>query len=124
MKAMLYTLEAVFGAVLILVGLFFISPIQQQKEFKFSETSYSCLNYLDQNELLRYYAVNDMRIELNNSLKNCLPPILDFTFEICTSPTCKSTSMPYDKPVYISSYLIAGYTNYTRNLINLWVWLK
>lgn len=124
MKAMLYTLEAIFGATLILVGLFFISPTQQQKEFKFSETGYSCLINLDQTGLLRYYIVNNMRTELNNSLITCLPPILDFTFEICTTSTCKSTSMPYDKSVYLSSYLIAGYTNYTKKLINLWVWLK
>lgn len=124
MKAMLYTLEAILGAILILIGLFFIYPTKQQEEFKFSETGYSCLSYLDQNGLLRYYTVNNMRKELNDSLISCLPPMLNFTFEICTSSTCKSTSIPYDKPVYLSSYLIAGYTNYTERLINLWVWLK
>lgn len=123
MKAMLYTLEAILGAVLVLVGIISIFPIQQQKEMIFSDVGYSCLSYLDQKGFLRYYAVNDMVTELNNSLKNCLPSVTDFKIKICSSSDCKDTT-PIDKNVYLSSYLIAGENTYNNKLINLWVWLK
>lgn len=122
MKAMLYTIEAVFGAILILVGIMSIFPIQQQ-ETAFSDVGYSCLNYLDREGILRYYAVNDMITELNNSLKNCLPSVMDFMVKVCSSSDCKGTT-PTDKSVYLSSYLIAGENTYNNKLINLWVWLR
>jgi hypothetical protein len=124
MKAILYTLEAIFGAVLILVGIMFIYPTQQQTEISFSEVSYNCFKQLDQTGLLRNYATNSMITELNNSLRECLPPITDFKFKICETSDCVDISVPYDKPVYLSSYLIAGDTSYNRKLINLWVWSK
>lgn len=123
MKAMLYTLEAILGAVLVLVGIISIFPIQQQKEMIFSDVGYSCLSYLDQKGFLRHYAVNDMVTELNNSLKNCLPSVADFKIKICSSSDCKDTT-PTDRDVYLSSYLIAGENAYNNKLINLWVWLK
>jgi len=123
MKAMLYTVEAILGALLVLIGIMSIFPIQQQKEMIFSDVGYSCLNYLDQKGFLRHYAVNDLITELNNSLKNCLPSVTEFNFKICSSSDCKE-STPTDKNVYLSSYIIAGENSYDKRLINLWVWLK
>ena len=124
MKGMMHTMEAVLGAILVLIGIMFIFPTQQRGEINFSENGYSCLNYLDQKGLLRYYATNSMDIELNNSLKSCLPSIADFKFKVCPSSDCKDVTVPYNKTVYLSSYLIAGENIYNRLLINLWVWSK
>jgi hypothetical protein len=123
MKAMLYTIEAILGAIIVLIGIMSIFPIQQQEEMIFSDVGYSCLSYLDQGGFLRYYAVNDMTTELNNSLKNCLPAVTEFKFKICSSSDCKE-STPTNKNVYLSSYIIAGENSYNKRLINLWVWLK
>jgi len=120
----MHTMEAILGAVLVLVGIMLIFPNQQQKEVSFSEIGYSCLNYLDQKGLLRYYMINEMNTELNDSLKSCLPTLTDFNFKICSTSDCINNTIPYNKTVYLSSYLIAGENAYNRKLINLWVWLK
>jgi len=124
MRGMMHTLEAVLGSALVLVGIMMIFPIQQQGEIKFSEAGYSCLSYLDQNGFLRYYAVNSMNTELDSSLKSCLPVVADFKFKICSSSDCIDNNIPYNKTVYLSSYLIAGENDYNRKVINLWVWSK
>jgi hypothetical protein len=120
----MHTLEAILGSVLVLVGIMLIFPTQQQREINFSEIGYNCLNYEEQRGYLRYYAVNEMIDELNNSLKDCLPAVADFKFKICSSSDCIDTTIPYNKTVYISSYLIAGENTYNRKLINLWIWSK
>jgi hypothetical protein len=117
-------MEAILGSILILLGIMLIFPTQQQREISFSETGYSCLNSLDQKGLLRNYMINSMNTELNNSLKDCLPSIADFKFKICSSSNCIDTTIPYNKTVYLSSYLIAGESTYNKKLINLWIWLR
>jgi hypothetical protein len=117
-------MEAILGSILILLGIMLIFPTQQQREISFSGIGYSCLNYLDQKGLLRNYMINSMNTELNNSLKDCLPSIADFKFKICSSSDCIDTTIPYNKTVYLSSYLIAGENTYNKKLINLWIWSK
>ena len=117
-------MEAILSSVIILIGITIIFPIQQSSEISFSKIGYDCLEYLDQKGLLRYYAGNSMIIELNNELKNCLPSVADFKIKICTTSDCRDTTIPYDKTVYLSSYLIAGENTYNRELINLWIWSK
>jgi hypothetical protein len=117
-------MEAILGSILVLVGIMLIFPTQQQREINFSEIGFSCLNSLDQKGFLRNYIVNDMVTELNNSLKDCLSAVADFKFKICSSSDCIDQTIPYNKTVYISSYLIAGENTYNRKLINLWIWSK
>jgi hypothetical protein len=123
MKGMLYTLEAILATVMILVGIISIFPIQEQKETMFSDVGRYCLTYLDNSGLLRYYAVNDMSVDLANSLRNCLPSVTDFRVKICSSSDCTET-ITGQETVYLSSYIIAGDNAYNRKLINLWVWRK
>ncbi|MFH1229089.1 MAG: hypothetical protein V1678_01535 [Candidatus Aenigmatarchaeota archaeon] len=123
MKGMMYTIEAVIGTVLILLGIMYIYPTQHQSETSLSETGYSCLSYLDKSGLLRYYATSNMSSELNVSLRNCLPSTAGFKFKVCSSSDCRE-DVPTGKSVYVSSYLIAGDKTYERRMINLWVWLK
>lgn len=124
MKGLIYTLEAILGAIIILVGITLIFTGQQQKKQGLSEVSYFCLNYLDQNNSLRHYAMNNMLTELNSSLRSCLPATADFRFKVCTSSDCRDSTVPYNKTVYLSSYLVAGENTFNREIINLWVWLK
>jgi len=121
---MMHTMEAILGSVLILIGITFITPTQQRADTSFSEAGYSCLRQLDQEGLLRFYAVNSMDAELDNSLKSCLPPVSDFKFKICSSADCIDATIPYTKTVYLSSYLISGENTYNRKLINLCIWSK
>jgi len=123
MKGIVYIMEAILGAILILVGIMLIFP-SQQNEPGLSENGYNCLVYLDQKGLLKNYVENSRITDLNNSLKQCLPPIFDFKFKICATSNCIDTTIPYDKPVYLSSYLIAGENTYNKALINLWIWSK
>jgi len=122
MKGAIHTLEAILGSVLILVGIIMIFP-NQQSEKGFSNIGYSCLNYLDQKGLLRQYATSD-DTDFNNSLKSCLPSTLDFKYKVCESTDCKDTTIPYNKTVYLSSYLIAGENTFNKRIINLWIWSK
>jgi hypothetical protein len=124
MKGMMHTMEAILGSIIVLVGIIIIFPTQPRSEIRFSEIGYYCLSYLDQEGLLRYYAINNMNTELNNSLKSCLPAVADFKFKICSASDCIDTSVPYGKTVYLSSYLFAGENTYNRRLINLWTWSK
>jgi hypothetical protein len=121
---MIHTMEAVLGTLLILGGIMLIFPIQQQNEINFSDISYSCLGMLEQKGLLRHYVSNNMNTELNNNLRDCLPSVADFKFKICSSSSCMDTTIPYNKTVYLSSYLIAGENTYDRKVINIWVWSK
>jgi hypothetical protein len=121
---MIHTMEAVLGTLLVLGGILLIFPAQPQNETSFSETSYSCLKSMDQRGLLRYYAVNSMNSELNDSLRECLPSIASFSFKICSTSNCIDSSVPYNKTVYLTSYLISGENTYNRKLINLWTWSR
>lgn len=127
MRGTIHTIEAIIGALILLVGVMSIYPIEEPREFYFSDQGYNCLKYLDQKGLLRYYIYNDLIDDLNNSLKDCLPPISDYTFKICSTPSC-TTTISSNKSIFLSSYLIAGEnkvtTNYDPRLINLWIWSK
>ena len=124
MRGAIHTMEAILGSLIILIGITFIFPSQQASEISFSKAGYDCLEYLNQKGLLRYYTVNNMVTELRDNLKSCLPSVADFKFKICSSSDCSETTIPYDKTVYLSSYLIAGESTYNRELINLWLWSK
>ncbi len=124
MKATLSTIEAVLGVIVIFVGMTFIYPIRETGDVGLTTISYKCLESLDQEGLLRYYIANSLTTDLNNSVKSCLPGITRFEFSICDSVDCNPNSIPSDKEIFVSSYLISGYETYDSKMINLWVWLK
>lgn len=124
MKATLSTIEAVLGVIVIFVGMTFIYPIRETSDVGLTTVSYKCLESLDQEGLLRYYIANSLTTDLNNSIKSCLPGITRFEFSVCDSVDCNPNSIPSDKEIFVSSYLISGYETYDSKMINLWVWLK
>ena len=124
MKATAHTIEAIIGTLILLVGIISIYPIEDRQEFYFSDEGYNCLEYMDQQGLLRQYIYNNMADSMNSSLRSCLPGIADYTFEICSSLPC-TTGLPENKTTFLSSYLIAGESgNYDPRIINLWMWLR
>jgi hypothetical protein len=123
MRATVHTIEAIIGTLILLVGVISIYPIEDRQEFYFSDQSHNCLKYMDQQGLLRHYAYNNMIDSLNSSLRSCLPGISDFTFQICSTLPC-TTTLPANKTTFLSSYLLAGESDYDTRIISLWVWLR
>lgn len=117
------TLEAAIAIVLILVSIVFLFTGKEITEPQMSVTGYECLKNLDNQGLLRYYAVNDLGDSLSASLKTCIPSLLNYTTKICSTSAC-STILPVNKTVFLSTYLIAGDNSLNPRLVNLWVWLK
>jgi len=120
-KGYVKTLEAGIAITLILVSMVFLLPEKAEAKPQISDTGYKCLKYLDYKGVLRNYTVNTLESNLLSDLRECIPPILNYTARICTSTPC-TTELPTDKTVFLSSYLIAGEYQIDRTLINLWVW--
>jgi len=123
MKGFAHTIESIFGAILILITLLNIYTIQTRPNDNLSELGYKCLKNIDNEGLLRYYALNALNLELNNNLRECLPFTIDFKFKVCSTSDC-TIPLPKDKSIFLSSYLIAGDDSFNPSLINLWIWSK
>lgn len=119
MKGVMYTLEAVIAAIIILMGVVSILPIQESRT-SLSNVGYSCIKYLDVKGSLRTYVASNLSSDLNNSLRNCLPSTLGFNLKVCSSADC-TAALPSDKEIYASSYMVAGADN---RLLNVWMWTK
>ena len=123
MRATIHTIEAVVGTLILLLGVTTIHPIDGQSSLQFSDDAYSCLSYLDESGYLRLYAYNNMTADLNASIGQCLPKVLSYDFAVCDSEPC-SKSLPSEKSVFLSSYMLSGKDSYEPLTIKLWVWLK
>jgi hypothetical protein len=123
MKATVHTIEAVIGTLILIVGVMSIYPLNESRDFYFSDEGYNCLIYLDETGLLRNYVYNDMADEMNSSLSACLPQVVGYDFKICSATEC-TTTLPTDKSVFLSSYMLSGGNNYDPRIVNLWIWLK
>ncbi len=122
-KGYIKTLEAGIAIVLILISMVFLFPEKTRTEPQISNVGYNCLKYLDYKGILRYYAVNNLESDLILDLRSCIPPILNYTVKICSTPTC-ITELPENETIFLSSYLIAGENSIDPKLINLWIWSK
>ena len=123
MRATVHTIEAVIGTLILLVGVMTIYPMNEGNDFYFSENGYNCLKYLDDSGQLRNYVYNGLTTDMNTSLRECLPQVTGYTFKICATADCSET-LPTDRSVFLSSYLLSGQKNYDPRIINLWVWLE
>ena len=123
MKATVHTIEAVIGTLILMVGVMSIYPVTESRDFYFSEEGYDCMKYLDDAGLLRNYVYNSMMDELNSSLRDCLPQVARYEFKVCPTPDC-ITTLPSDKSVFLSSYILSGEESYDPRIVNIWMWLK
>ena len=124
MKGILHILEAVTAVIIIILGVGFVYPMREKVELSVADVGYKCLTSLDQEGLLKYYVSNDMTSSLNNSLRNCITSAIDFNFKICDSAVCNPESIPDNKEIFTSSYLVSGYETYDSNLVNVWLWIR
>ena len=116
---MIRTLEAVIATIIIFSFIFtFMAPRSTIDE----RISYNCLKNLDNEDVLREYAFNNL-VSLNNSLDECLPKILDYQVKVCSTMDCKPDLLP-NTTVILTNYIIAGDSTFSPAQINLWVWKR
>lgn len=124
MKGTIDIIEAIIGAIIVLVGITMLYPVGETTEAQLTDVGYDCLRNLDQAEVLKYYVANDMTSSLNSSLRGCLPGIIEFSFKACDSVNCNPDYIPTNREVFVSGYLVSGYESYDARLVNVWLWLK
>ncbi len=121
-KGYTQTLEQVLGSVLVLTILITLFTPRPTTNLQLSALGFNCMKDLDNKGLLRYYAVNNLINDLNNSFQSCLAAF-NYDFKVCFTTDCNG-SLPTNKDIFLSSYFIAGDSDFKPRLINLWVWLK
>lgn len=127
MKGYIQTLEAVVGALLIMVAIiYFYTPSTKIPESELSKIAYNCLKNLDDKGLLRHYMASEYRQELKNALKDCMPESTDFY--VCTTVEANCYNIipeqaPKNKTVILADYLVYGeHVAISTEIIKLWVW--
>lgn len=108
-KGMMYSLEAMIAAVLILAALIAVYSFSKQQEgfdaTTIKENGYFCIKDLDSRGLLRYYALSNDTVNIRSYLQACLPRSLNFSISFCAS--C-APDVPGNKTIVSINYLIAG----------------
>ena len=123
-KGFVKTMEASLSIILILATVVFLFSGDKNYASQVPDKPSICLQYIENRGLLSYYAFNDMKVELEDDLRSCMPPSFNYTVSICQSSSCSSDSLPLGKEVFVSSYLVAGDKEMKPSLINLWFWSK
>lgn len=124
MKGVMYTLEAMIAALLIMSTIVSIYSFPKQQEtldtIIIKEKGYSCLKDIDNRGLLRYYALSNDSAGIKTYFRNCLPKSLNFSTNFCQS--CAS-DIPRNKTIVSLNYLIAGEgTLFQPTNANLFLW--
>ena|SRR3990172_2719655 len=120
---MIKTLEALIGAITLLIAVVILFPPISASQNQTPTISFNCLKDLDNKGFLRYYAENFQTSDMQDKLRICMPTILDFSVKICDASVCNPDALP-NKEIFLSQYLIAGDQNSENRLISLWVWSK
>jgi len=123
-KGMIYTLEAVMAAVLILGTLITVYSFSKQEAgfdaATIRESGYSCIRSLDGRGILRYYALANDSAGIRSYLKSCLPRSLNFSMQFCAS--C-APDVPGNKTIVSVNYMIAGEAAlFQPSNANLFLW--
>ena len=125
-KGFLYILEAMIAALIILSTMVFLfHQSREAPEFYIStlkNTGYDCLKGLDDQNILRDYAINNQTNKIKSELQSCLPTASNYTVTICRQ-TCTPYSLPQRKNIVKVSYYISGEgRNPDPIQINLYMW--
>lgn len=109
MKGMMYTLEAVIAAVLILAALITVYSFSKQEAgfdaATIKENGYSCIRDLDGRGVLRYYALSNDSAGIRSYFQSCLPRSLNFSMQFCAD--C-APDVPGNRTIVSVNYIIAG----------------
>ncbi len=123
-KGMIYTLEAMIAALLIMGMLVSVySYSKQQEGFEaatIKEKGYSCIKDLDSRGLMRHYALSNDTAGIRAYIQNCLPKSLNFSINFCSA--C-APDVPGNKTIVSINYLIAGEAAlFQPSNANLFLW--
>lgn len=123
-KGMMYTLEAVMAAILILATLISVYSFSKQETgfdaATIKENGYSCIKNLDSRGVLRYYALSNDSVGVRSYFQNCLPRSLNFSINFCAS--C-APDVPGNKTIVSVNYMIAGEAAlFQPSNANLFLW--
>ena len=124
-KGYFYTLEAALGITLVLVSIAIILNTAQAPASSgtalIKRHGFEALEFLDQNDELRFFAFTDNKIALKNRLRDLLPPGISLDADICATQ-CRG-ALPSGKTVVSVDYYVSGYydTFFTKK-IKLWLW--
>ena len=121
MKGYMQTLEAIIAiGIALLAVTMILTPQTLQERRDLSEAYFNCIDSMENRGLLRYYAENDMEVEIYNDLDACLPGLVNLSVKICSDSDCIS-SMSEDN-VQSYNYFVAGYDDPDPKLIKVWLW--
>ncbi|MFB6088511.1 MAG: hypothetical protein ABEK36_01905 [Candidatus Aenigmatarchaeota archaeon] len=125
-KGMMYSLEAIIGALIIFsIMLYVIASPYTPPEFKFQtikDSSYSCLEGLDDENILRNFVNNNDTESIENALEECLPRTIDYEVKICRE-TCTEADLPKNETRVAVNYFISGHGSHfdpTKILLISW----
>ncbi len=124
MKGMIYTLEAMIAALLIMGTLVTVYSYAKQQEgfdaVTIRDKGYSCIKDLDVRGLLRHYALSNDTAGIRSCLRACLPRSLNFSIHFCAS--C-APDVPGNKTIISINYMIAGESAlFQPTNANLFLW--
>jgi len=124
MKGFIKSLEAFIAAIMIFIVLIILFPPQTKLDAQVRTLSYNCIVYLDNKGSLRYNIEHNLDSSITSDLRSCLPVTLDFSFKYCSVSSCPPDSLPVNKTIVSTVYLIAGVSTPKPYVFNLWVWSK
>ncbi len=124
-KGYFYTLESLIGITIIVVSLVVILGIAQVPASSgvslVKRQGIEALEFLDQKGELRFLVHSGNEIQLNDRLKDILPPTISLYTDICTN-TCMG-EIPADRTVVSVDYYISGYNDlFFIKKVKLWMW--
>lgn len=121
---MMYTLEAMIAALLILSTLVavysFSKPQESFDTVTIREKGYFCLKDVDNRGLLRYYALANDSAGIREYFSKCLPHSLNFSVSFCAA--C-AADIPRNRTIVPINYLVAGEgATFQPTNANLFLW--
>ncbi|MBI3413201.1 MAG: hypothetical protein HY051_03920 [Candidatus Aenigmarchaeota archaeon] len=124
-KGMMHTIEAIFAILIIMSFLLILRTKLQPAEDTGREQAIAlqALQALDQQGLLRSYAIDENHLGMNTQAHAVVPTELNHTTRLCYSgDRCIGDALP-DRNVFTASYIIAGNSTYFKPaqvLLHIW----
>jgi hypothetical protein len=119
-----------FLAILIVLGavIVFMSS-RQSSDTDISETVYErqrqILDVISKNDSLRIKVLSENEEDIKTAIGRMVPASWDFNIKICGMTEVCSTTVPYDRSVYVSESVVSSnLTIYEPKKIRFFAWMK
>ncbi len=124
MKGYIYTLEVTIASFLIFTTIIYVfsTPITT-RDYHLSlleERTYNILSFLESSGILREYIHNGYRAQLEEKIKDLMPPGVEVHVEI--NSTCSYSSAPDYKDVILIKHYYTGLRSYEFKKLCVYVW--